>query len=113
MTDFDATDMREIRQQGDLRAFLRQQMRPTRTAGPTPQERQPKPPGHIPGGWPAGTRPPEPDPDPPPDHAWQTALEEHRAWIRAGSPDGGKRTCECRPCQLLDDTDDTAPRSQP
>lgn len=52
--DFDVTDITAIREQGDLRAFMRSRIR--RPAQTKPAPTTPRP-GHNPGAWPAGTRP--------------------------------------------------------
>jgi hypothetical protein len=94
MTDFDEADIHEMRQQKDLASFMRQQIREglaRRTAKPV--KVAPLIPGHRPGAWPTGTSPPGPVPQQPPE-AWAAATEEHRAWLRAGSPPGQYR-CEC------------------
>jgi hypothetical protein len=55
--NFDQGDINAIRRQGDLRGFLRQQMRPTRQPDHiTPPHGPPQSASHIPGAWPAGTR---------------------------------------------------------
>lgn len=82
MTDFDETDIHAMRQQGDLKAFMRQLIRPTRpTATPTPRRARPRPPDRNPGTWPAGSHPPGPDPDPPSPAECQRALTEYREWL--------------------------------
>lgn len=104
MTDFEpeTEDITALREQDDLRAFMRSRIRRTRQ----PAQRAPAPvwhpPGHRPGQWPAGTRPPDPPPPMPPG-AWETALAEYRAWngprIAAGRPDDNTpRRCECGAC---------------
>jgi hypothetical protein len=107
MTDFDETDIHAMRKQGDLRAFLREQQaagKGRRDAKPV--KVTPAVPGHRPGAWPTGTSPPGPVAPQPPE-AWAAAAEEHRAWMRAGSPPGQYR-CECGCTPPTDD----APRSQ-
>lgn len=99
MNDFDESDVGEMRQQGDLRAFMRQQIRPTRTSRRADPE-QPPPPGHTPGAWPAGTQPPHP-PEPHPPAAWQAALDEHRDYLRRTDHpelDRRKYPCGCGAC---------------
>lgn len=57
MTDrdtFSTEDVSEMRRQGDLRAFIRQQYRPTTQTAPTPSVLGDRP-GHICGAWPTGS----------------------------------------------------------
>lgn len=95
MTDIERDDVHEMRQQGDLGRFLRDQIR----AGRSRRELPPKPvalkpPGHRPGAWPSGTSPPGPPPERQiPKHLWDAAVrhysnEEHR-------PD---QPCDCGNC---------------
>lgn len=52
-SDITTEDMAEMRRQGDMRAFMRQQYRPTiRTKADSPAEPLGPRPGHIPGAWP-------------------------------------------------------------
>lgn len=51
---FTAEDMGEMRRQGDMRAFIRQQYRPTNQPAPEQPQVDPRP-GHIVGAWPIGT----------------------------------------------------------
>ncbi|MFD8144757.1 hypothetical protein [Streptomyces sp. NPDC059708] len=92
MTDIDPDDVKAMRKQGDFRAFLRQQIAEGQArkapARPAPA---PKPPGHVPGAWPAGSRPPSRIPAAPPG-AWAAALERHRDGSQTGT------TCECPGC---------------
>ncbi|RCH70513.1 hypothetical protein DT019_03210 [Streptomyces sp. SDr-06] len=106
MADVERDDIREMRAQGDLKAFLRQQIaegRGRRDKPPTVVP--PKPPGYRAGAWPTGTSPPGPPPPQPPG-AWTTALEAYRAHIVATehrdrlAEDPGQ-TCECPPCTDL------------
>ncbi|MGW7688893.1 hypothetical protein ACWGMA_08365 [Streptomyces asiaticus] len=91
MTDFDASDIAAMRKQGDLREFLRQQMRPraevSRPATP------PRPPGHRTGTWPTGTSPPSSRPSVATDAQWAQALEGFRA-DRGSDHD----PCQCGAC---------------
>ncbi|MEV6547938.1 hypothetical protein AB0M57_04420 [Streptomyces sp. NPDC051597] len=90
----------------DLSAFLRQQIRDGNARRATPPKTvTPKPPGHKPGGWPSGTRPP----DPPPAEwspEWDAALADYRTYIAATEhrdrlvEDKGQ-VCECQPCTDL------------
>lgn len=95
MTDFDEADIHAMRKQKDLPAFLRQQIREGLARRDTKPVKAAPPavPGHRPGDWPTGTSPPGPVPLQPPE-AWAAAAEEHRAWMRAGSPPGQYR-CDC------------------
>ncbi|MFJ4012232.1 hypothetical protein [Streptomyces sp. NPDC090026] len=54
--NFDQNDIRAMRRQGDLRSFLRQQMRPIRQPDHNTPPPRPKSTSHIPGAWPARTR---------------------------------------------------------
>lgn len=92
MTDIDPEDVKAMRKQGDLRAFMRQQIaagqaRKTPAKPPPPAPR----PGHTVGAWPAGSRPPSriPDTDP---AAWTAALQRDRDGTQTGT------TCHCPGC---------------
>lgn len=50
MTDFDEADIRTMRRQGDLREFLREQVRAGRDRRDPPSPAPPPPSGHGPGG---------------------------------------------------------------
>ncbi|MFD9564420.1 hypothetical protein [Streptomyces sp. NPDC059994] len=106
MSDVERDDIREMRQQGDLKAFMRQQIRDgnARRASP-PAVKPPPPPGYKPGAWPAGTRPP----DPPPAEwsaEWDAALTAYREYVVATEhrdrlrEDPGQ-LCHCKPCTDL------------
>lgn len=56
--DFTTEDMAEMRRQGDMRAFIRQQLRPMRQPEPTPSAVGDRP-GHIVGAWPVACTTPE------------------------------------------------------
>ncbi|MGW9299645.1 hypothetical protein ACWHA3_02305 [Streptomyces cyaneofuscatus] len=75
MTDFDASDIAAMRREGDLRSFLRDQLRAGRAQKTAPPAPPPKPPGYRPGAWPAGTRPPDPRPT---AADWQQELDRYR-----------------------------------
>lgn len=90
-------DIKALRAEGphELRALLRTQIavgrdRRTKPAKPA----VPKPPGHRPGAWPAGSSPPGPPPDRQiSKHVWDTAArhysnEEHRPHL----------PCDCGNC---------------
>ncbi|MGY0062781.1 hypothetical protein ACWY4P_40650 [Streptomyces sp. LZ34] len=94
--DFAPEDIAAMRKQGDLREFLRQQMRPR--AQPKPTE-APRPPGHKPGAWPTGTSPPGSRPQIATDVQWAQALEDFRAG-RGSDHDH----CECGACPPPDKT---------
>jgi hypothetical protein len=105
MTDFDQDDVVAMRQQGDWREFMRQQI----AEGAARRDAKPKPsappplPGHAPGAWPTGTSPPGPPP-PQPAAAWREALDVHRAWLaETDRPEADSRRyrCECGACELL------------
>ncbi|MFJ1696240.1 hypothetical protein ACIOHC_13975 [Streptomyces sp. NPDC088252] len=89
----DPDDIREMRKHGDLRAFMRAQISigKSRKVAP-PAVKPPPPPGHRPGAWPTGTRPPDPlKPQPP--GAWAEALDQYRAGIGAKND-----PCHCGGC---------------
>ncbi|MFE2324642.1 hypothetical protein ACFXD5_12105 [Streptomyces sp. NPDC059385] len=92
MTDIDPDDVKAMRKEGSLRDFLRMQIaegqarkQPAKPAPPTPH------PGHVPGAWPTGSRPPSRIAATPPG-AWAAALERDRDGTQAGT------TCECPGC---------------
>ncbi|MGW1938997.1 hypothetical protein [Streptomyces goshikiensis] len=92
MDGIQPTDIRAMREQGDMGAYLRQQItagRARRTARPTTTE-APDPLG-IPGEWPTGSHRPTPIPEAPPD-AWEAALHRLRTGTQAGT------RCECPGC---------------
>lgn len=92
MSDIDRDDIKAMRREGSLRDYLRLQMAAGRARkeppAPTPQ---PRPPGHTPGAWPTGSRPPSPLPAAPPG-AWTAALQRHRDGTQTGT------TCDCPGC---------------
>ncbi|MBT2477602.1 hypothetical protein [Streptomyces sp. ISL-94] len=92
MTDADRDDIKAMRKDGSLRDFLRCQIadgrRRRQPAAPVPA---PRPPGHTPGAWPTGSRPPSRIADVPPG-AWDAALERARNDSQQGT------TCECGGC---------------
>lgn len=92
MTDIDPEDVKAMRKQGDFRAFLRQQIADgqARKAPAKPMPATPRP-GHTPGTWPTGSRPPSRIADAPPE-AWTAALQRDRDGTQAGT------TCECGGC---------------
>lgn len=101
MTDFDADDIRAMRQQGDLRQFLRDQAaigKARREAEPAPTRTAPT--GRQPGAWPPGTRPPSRPPGPQPGQAaCETALADYRTWLKAGAnPRSVGPPCPCPAC---------------
>lgn len=65
MADFDPEDIRAMREQGDIKAFVLSLARPTRQTAPK-QEQPEEPRVHIarPGAWPCGTAPSGPSPGP-------------------------------------------------
>lgn len=105
MNDFDEADIRQMRREGSLRDFLRLQA--TSGAKPATKPERRRTPGHRPGAWPPGTRPPDPLPRPP-DAVSHAAIAEYREWIRRGRPPGDFR-CDCG-CVAA--PTDQAPRSQ-
>lgn len=78
MTDFDASDIAAMRREGDLRSFMRDQLRAGRTGKAAPPVPPPKPPGFRPGHWPTGTRPPNPRPTRHTPADWQQELDRYR-----------------------------------
>ena len=100
MTDIDPDDVKAMRRQGDFRAFLRQQIADgkQRRQPPTPAA-VPHQPGHTPGAWPAGSRPPGPV-KPQPPGAWDAALQRHRDGTQQGT------TCECPGCTTPSNQED-------
>lgn len=103
MSDFSQADITEMRKRGGLRAFLRQQSRPTRTPEPTTDPEPERAPDRRPGAWPAGTRPPAP-PTPAPGADWTTALADYRRWSAAAdrTEDHTHYRCECGTCPRED-----------
>lgn len=102
MTDVDPEDVKAMRRQGDFRAFLRQQVAEGRARKhPAKPAAVPRPPGHVPGAWPAGSRPPGPIAAAPPG-AWTAALERYRDWLATAvqpeRPEPGQHCpCGCTP----------------
>lgn len=96
--EFDVDDITAMRAEAGgagLKAFMRMQI----AAGKARREKPPaaappRPPGHRPGAWPAGSRPPGPPPERQiPAHVWDTAArhysnEEHRPHL----------PCDCGNC---------------
>ncbi|MFF6940424.1 hypothetical protein [Streptomyces lavendulae] len=92
MDDIQPADIRALRQQGDIGAYLRQQIAAGRARKTTPPpDPSPPEPGHVPGTWPAGSQPPQPIPAPPPG-AWDDALHRYRTGTQTGT------RCECPAC---------------
>jgi hypothetical protein len=80
VTDFDAADVAAMRKEGDLRGFLRDQLRAGRNRKvQQPEAKPPKPPGYQHGAWPAGARPPDPPPSRHTEADWQLALDRYRS----------------------------------
>ncbi|MFE9886828.1 hypothetical protein [Streptomyces scopuliridis] len=103
MSDFDEADIRAMRREGDLRSFLRDQLRAGRARRDTPSAPPPAPlpPGHRPGTWPTGISPPGPPVQRHPPSAWATALDEYREWLNtADHPDrlDSGQICGCTAC---------------
>jgi hypothetical protein len=95
MTTATAEDIAEMRRDGSFQEFLRHQLAAGRKApaavqAPAPVVREP---GHRPGAWPTGTRPPTAVVAGSPEE-WQQAVHDYRAWLAAGSPQGDF-TCQC------------------
>ncbi|HEY9353641.1 MAG TPA: hypothetical protein VIP28_10335 [Nocardioides sp.] len=83
-------DIAAMDKQGDLKAYMRSLIQPTKNATPPPRKRKPRkwgavpiPADHKPGQWPPGTSPPGPPPehDLPPEH-WDDAVQQHRTETR-------------------------------
>ncbi|GAA2929492.1 hypothetical protein [Streptomyces enissocaesilis] len=101
--DVDPDDVKAMRSENggrDFRAFMRQQIADgkARRTKPTPVK-PPPPPGHRPGAWPTGTRPPDPPPALPPA-LWDAALHRLRTSTQDRTP------CECGTCTPDDDTEE-------
>jgi hypothetical protein len=95
VTDFETDDITAMHQQGDLKAFMRQQIatgqarRTTKPAKPPPHRMR----GHKPGEWPPGTSPPEPRPPTATAAQWAQALEDFRTGHLSD-----RDPCECGTC---------------
>lgn len=106
MTEFDEADVAAMRKQGDLKDFIRAQLRvgQARRTEPPAAPEPPPPPGHRPGAWPTGTRPSSALRQHHPPAAWDEALAEYRDWLTAtdhpelGHPTGNRQTCGCPTC---------------
>ena len=82
-------DITAMGKQGDLKAYMRSLIQPTRTTAPAAKKRKPKwgaipiPDDHRPGAWPAGTQPPGRAPDRElPAEDWDDAVDRYRAEAR-------------------------------
>lgn len=78
-------DIAAMDRQGDLKAYMRSLIQPTKSTTPAPRRRKPKwgqipiPPDHRPGAWPAGTQPPGRAPDRDrPAAEWDDAVAQYR-----------------------------------
>jgi hypothetical protein len=79
-------DITAMHKQGDLKAYMRSLIHPTRTpATPSKRKRKPSwgaipiPTDHKPGTWPSGTQPPGPAPERHlPPEAWADAIRRYR-----------------------------------
>jgi hypothetical protein len=78
-------DITALKADGDLKAYMRSLIQPTKSTTPEPHKRKPKwgaipiPQDHKPGTWPAGTQPPGPPPDwDHPPEAWANAIRHYR-----------------------------------
>jgi hypothetical protein len=79
-------DITAMNNQGDLKAYMRSLIQPTRTPNPTPKRTRkpawgdiPKPADHKPGQWPPGTSPPGPPPEwNQPPELWADAVHRYR-----------------------------------
>ncbi|MYX67294.1 hypothetical protein K388_05023 [Streptomyces sp. KhCrAH-43] len=111
MTDFDASDIAAMRKEGDLRSFLRDQLRAGQARkSPPPSSPPPKPPDYQAGAWPAGARPPDPPPQHHPPAAWAIALDEYRDWLNTAdhtelrNRTDNRQQCGCAACTPRSDT---------
>ncbi|MFB7647176.1 hypothetical protein ACFC0S_16990 [Streptomyces sp. NPDC056084] len=106
MSDVERDDIREMRAQGDLAAFLRQQIAEGKARREKPPAvPPPRPLGYRAGAWPTGSRPPDPPPPQPPG-AWMRALDDYREHLISAEHHGGidadpSQTCDCKPCTDL------------
>ncbi|MFE0845321.1 hypothetical protein [Streptomyces rochei] len=92
----DIKAMRREHGGADLRAFMRQQIATgkARREEPAKPAAAPRPPGHRPGAWPAGTSPPGPPPEwSLPKAAWDAAIRHYRNTEHF--PD---QPCDCGNC---------------
>lgn len=111
MTDINPEDIRAVRREdGGLRALMRAQIDIGRARRTDPvKPAVPRPPGHKPGAWPSGTRPPDP---PPPIHpaVIDAALADYRAHVVAAEDRGVAadriNPCQCPACQQLARTEE-------
>ncbi|MFB6977735.1 hypothetical protein [Streptomyces scopuliridis] len=88
-------DVAAMRREGDLKRYLRDQLRAGRARRNTPSapSSAPLPPGHRPGTWPTGISPPDPiRPETP--GAWAAAVTRYRSGDDLNDP-----PCECGGCQ--------------
>ncbi|MER6534353.1 hypothetical protein ABT215_11180 [Streptomyces sp900105755] len=83
-------DITALKADGDLKAYMRSLIQPTKSTTPAPRKRRPRwgsipiPPDHKPGAWPAGTQPPGPAPDRNrPAADWDDAITRYRTETRA------------------------------
>lgn len=93
-------DIAAMDKQGDLKAYMRSLIRPTRTPDTKPTRHKPawgavpKPPDHKPGQWPPGTSPPGPSPEHSlPPELWNAAARHHSN--ETNRPD---QPCDCGNC---------------
>jgi hypothetical protein len=94
-------DITALRQEGDLKGYMRSLLRPTNTTASTPKRRRkpawgavPIPPDHKPGQWPPGTSPPGPSPERSlPPGEWEAATR-HLSNL-TNRPD---QPCDCGNC---------------
>ena len=95
MTDFNEADIAAMRKEGDLRGFLRDQLRAgkSRTGQQPAVKPTPKPPGYRVGAWPAGARPPDRPPSRHTDQDWRYAIDAYRA-----GHGSDKDPCHCGSC---------------
>lgn len=106
MTAVERDDIREMRRQGDLGRFLRDQIAEGRSRRDKPPAvAPPRPPGYQAGAQPPGMR----SPDPPPTEwsaEWDAALDDYRKHIVATEhrdrldAEPGQH-CDCKPCTDL------------
>lgn len=82
-------DITALNREGDLKAYMRSLIRPTKNPAPATRKRKPKwgaipiPPDHQPGTWPPGTQSPGPPPDwDHPPQLWADAVRRYRTETR-------------------------------
>lgn len=116
MADFnpgrdEVEDVAAMKREGDLSAYLRNQIRAgrDRRSKPAPAP-APRPPGYRPGAWPTGASPPDPQPPDAWTPEWTQALDEYRQWLSTADhpeldhPTTARQICGCPACTPRSDT---------